>query len=103
VTKKNDNYHAECLELGLAAVGDTEHVTRQRLEDAIQLWIETAKTITEDSPAEKITVNPVPFYFIRRLLFDCQFYLSNQGKGAGEVSTKKRTWFILDRPVPANI
>ena len=74
IIKKTDKgYVGECLELSLAARADTPLGCKEKLEQSIEDYIETLNIVYHED--KNVTIRPVAFYPIRKLLFDINYYL----------------------------
>lgn len=71
--KANKLYIGECLELGLVSQGNSERDCKQNLTKTIEVFIKAAQEAT----TERIAIRPVPYYSIRRIIFDICYKLNN--------------------------
>jgi hypothetical protein len=73
IKKKNDKYIGTCLELSIAVKCNTVYECKEKLEQAINDYVDTIIYLVREKN-ENIIIRPVEYYVIKKLLFDIKMY-----------------------------
>ncbi len=91
-------FEAVCLELSVAAQGKTPEECKKRLAEAIEAYI----TVLRDYPEDTFVFRRVPYYYLRKLLFDWQYRKNNPRKGnPGKNNSTKN--YRLEQMMPIGV
>jgi predicted RNase H-like HicB family nuclease len=70
ITKTSNDFFGECLELSVAAVGDTLEKCRQQLEEAVMGYLD----VLNQHKGERFVFRKTSFYWLKRVIFIYRYW-----------------------------
>ncbi len=86
IQRKGDKLVGTVLELGIVELGENIQQVQARLEEAITCYFHAAVECGERCD-EKILLNPVPFYWLRKTWFEINWRWSSRLSRSGDMTT----------------